>query len=269
MLYQQDLTPGVGITRQWVMAWERDNKVGSYYRSNAWYQLQMVVNPGAHDIFSNYPMDWNYQVTFNHVLAKAIGDATPQAAQLKLAHQVRNIESHVKLAQYVNNDFALNAPDPAAPRDIWKNRGMLSRATALKYVAPSHDYLLDFGLNPADRSAYRDLDVLMPGLYMQVVNGALLQFNSLYGATAPASWRRCDPANVTYGVAESYASFRFCLDRSRSAIPRDSAGYRMNGGGLNTTDQMMQYSVWQAARMGAEPIRLKVYSDWVDRMWPR
>lgn len=268
MLYQQERNSSNAVTREWVFAWERDNKVGSYYRSNAWYQLQMVLNPGAQDIFSNYPMDWNYQVNFNHVLAKAIGRATPQAANLALAHHVRNVQSHVKLAQYVNNAFALNAPDPAAPNDIWKNRGMLSRATALKYVAPSHDYLLDFGRNPGDRSPYRDLDGLSPGLYGKVVNGALAQFNTLYASTPAANWRRCDPDNVTFGVRESYASFRFCLDRTRSALPRDAAGYRMNGGGLNTTDQMMQYSLWQATELQAEPARLRTYADWINRMWP-
>ena len=269
MLYQQDRDAGNAVTREWVFAWERDNKVGSYYRSNAWYQLQMVVNPGAQDIFSNYPMDWNYQVNFNHVLAKAIGGATPQAAQLRLAHHVRNIESHVKLAQYVNNAFPLNVPDPAAPNDIWRNKGMLSRATALKYVAPSHDYLLDFGQNPADRSSYRDLDTLGAGLYLKVVNGALAQFNTLYGGINASAWRRCDPSLVSFGIRESYAPFRFCLDPVRSAVPRDAAGVRMNGGGANTTDQMMQYSVLQATQLQAEPIRLQRYADWVDWMWPR
>ncbi len=269
MLYQQDRNASSAITREWVMAWERDNKIGSYYRSNAWYHLQMVVNPGAHDIFSNYPMDWNYQVNFNHTLVRAIGGATPQAVQLRLAHHVRNIESHIKLAQYVNNGFALNAPDPSAPGDIWRNKGMLSRATALKYVAPSHDYLLDFGQNAVDRSTYRDLDLLAAGLYGKILNGTLLQVNSLYAGTTASQWRRCDPANVTFGIREVYASFRFCLDPTRSAMPRDGAGYRMNGGGLNTTDQMLQYSVWEATQAQAEPVRLKTFSDWVDRMWPR
>ena len=268
MLYQQDIGDNNAITREWIMNWEKNNWVGSYYRSNGWYHLQMVLNPGAHDIFSNYPMDWNYQVNFNHTLIKAIGNATPQAAQLTLAHNVRNIESHIKLAQYVNNDFPLNAPDPAAPGDIWRNRGMLSRATALKYVAPSHDYLLDFGQNAADRSSYRDLDTLAPGLYTQVVNGTLAQFNTLYAGSAAASWRRCDPANVTFGVRESYASFRFCLDATRSALPRDQAGVRMNGGGMNTTEQMMQYSLYEASQMNAEPARLQTYAGWVNRMWP-
>jgi hypothetical protein len=267
MLYQQETNAGA-ITREWVMAWERHNRVGSYYRSNGWYHLQMVINPGAHDIFSNYPMDWNYQVNFNHTLVKAIGRETPEAAALVLAHNVRNVQSHIKLAQYVNNDFPLNAPDPAAPGDIWRNRGMLGRAIALKYVAPTHDYLLDFGQNPGDRSAYRDLDSLSPGLYLQVVNGALGQFNALYAGTAAASWRRCDPNNVTFGIRETYASFRFCLDAVRTPLPRDTVGYRMNGGGLNTTEQMMQYSLLEATEMGAEPARRARYADWIRRMWP-
>jgi len=70
------------ITREWYTAWEADNIVASYYRSNQWYQLQMTVNPGGQSNWVNYPMDWPYLTAFDEYIANKVGSDTPAAKAL-------------------------------------------------------------------------------------------------------------------------------------------------------------------------------------------
>jgi len=274
MLYQQDVDGTGKVTREWVMAWEANHRIGSYYRTNGWYQLQMTINPGGQGRFSNYPMDWTYQWGFTHVLTKALRqDGSPAALQQALSHMVRRVQVQAKMGQFVNNDLPLNAPDPSRPTDIWFNKGILGRAIALKHLQPSQDFLLDYSADPIDRSYFRDLDMLEPGLYLQTLNATIAQFNGLYASTSPRDWRTCDPAYPTPGFqGEPYAPYRFCLDATRHDVPADGQGRpRMIGGGAtsNTTDQMMQYAAGEAAKAGAEARRLEVFRAWIDKAWPK
>jgi hypothetical protein len=43
----------------------------------------------------------------------------------------------------------------------------------------------------------------------------------------------------------------------------NQVNYRAN------TEQTEQYGLWKATQMGADPARLKAWSDWIDRMWPK
>lgn len=265
MTYQSEATAS-GV-RENINAWETGNVVASYYRTNQWYQLQMTVNAGGQSDWVNYPMDWPYLTQFDDMLADAIGDATPEAADAQHTHLLRLLQNRIKAAQYVNNDLPLY--DPGQP-DLVNNVGRYSRAQAFKHLALNNflDRAFSYGTHP---SRYVFLDGLAPGLYVQVLNGALHQFNTLYSVTAPEEWRRCEPGNTQLGEDETYAGFRYCLDATRKPLGVDGSGrlymvtdvyYRPS------TEQSEQFSLHEARRLGLEPGRVQQWSDWQDRVWP-
>jgi cytochrome c553 len=267
MIYQQD-TDGTGkITREWFNAWESGNIVGSYYRTNQWYQLQMSVNPGGQSDWVNFSMDWPYLTAFDDYLGMKVGTATPAAKAANDTHYVRLLQARIKSAQYVNNEIVLY--DPAQP-DLFANRGRYGRGQVAKHLTVTN-FIDTASNNGKSNSKYRFLDELSPGLYPRVVNGAIRQFNMLYSQTAATAWRRCDPNNSQLGEPEPWAGFRYCLDAQRSPLGQAADGsYFMNQVNYRAnTEQTEQYGLWKATQMGADPARLKAWSDWIDRMWPK
>ncbi|MRX07524.1 hypothetical protein GJ697_06745 [Pseudoduganella sp. FT25W] len=266
MVYQEDKNAAGQITREWYTAWEADNIVASYYRSNQWYQLQMTVNPGGQSNWVNYPMDWPYLTAFDEYIANKVGSDTPAAKALQDSHFVRLLQARIKSAQYVNNDIPLY--DPNQP-DLSANEGRYGRAQVAKHLTTTNflDNANRDGVNP---SKYRFLDDLQPGLYLKTVNGAIQQFNTLYTLQPLSAWRRCDPGNTTLNEPENVAGFRFCIDQARSPLGTYSDGTHFmvsNALYQTTTEQTEQYGIWKATQMGAEPARLKVWRDWADAAW--
>lgn len=266
MVYQADKDASGNVTREWYTAWETDNIVASYYRSNQWYQLQMTVNPGGQSGWVNYPMDWPYLTAFDEYIANKVGANTPAAKALQDSHFVRLLQARIKSAQYVNNDLVLY--DSNQP-DLFANEGRYGRAQVAKHLTTTNflDNANRDGVNP---SKYRFLDDLQPGLYLKTVNGAIQQFNALYTLQPLSAWRRCDPSNTSLGEPENVAGFRYCLDQARSPLGTYSDGTHFmvsNALYQTTTEQTEQYGIWKATQMGAEPARLKVWSDWAAAAW--
>ncbi|MET0320787.1 MAG: hypothetical protein ABW069_08710, partial [Duganella sp.] len=172
MVYQEDKNASGKVTREWYTAWEADNIVGSYYRSNQWYQLQMTVNPGGQSGWVNYPMDWPYLTAFDEYIGNLVGASTPAARALQNSHNVRLLQGRIKSAQYVNNDIPLW--DKNGPTG-YNNAARYGRAQIVKHLATANflDNANRDGVNP---SRYHFLDDVQPGLYLKVVNGAIQQF---------------------------------------------------------------------------------------------
>jgi len=267
MVYQEDKNAAGKITREWYTAWEADNIVGSYYRSNQWYQLQMTVNPGGQSGWVNYPMDWPYLTAFDEYIGDLVGSGTPAARALQNSHNIRLLQGRIKGAQYVNNDIPIW--DPNGPTG-YDNAARYGRAQIVKHLTTANflDKATREGVQP---SRYRFLDALQPGLYLKTVNGAIGQFNALYTHQPASAWRRCDPANTELGEPENVAGFRYCLDQAKAPLGQyPDGGYYMitNNLGQMTTEQTEQYGLWKATQMGAEPARLKVWRDWTEAVWP-
>ena len=272
MTYEQDVNAAGQVTREWVDAWETDNVVGSYYRSNQWYQLQMTINPGAQSAVSNYPMDWAYLTAFDNYLGMKVGADTPAAAEVSHTHYVRLMEAHLKEAQYVATDVPVH--DGSVP--FSSDPGANSRARFITQVHPTQTmdydiYVQSGGFHQHITSYNTFLDTLAPGLQLKVLNGTIAMNNLLYLGVAPTAWRRCDPNNTQLGQPEPWAGFRWCVDQKRVPLGRNPDGTPF----LNfttwgaTTSEWEQYGVWRATQMGAEPVRLKAWSDWVDGIWPQ
>ena len=266
MVYQEDKDANGRITREWVTAWETNNIVGSYYRSNQWYQLQMTVNPGGQSGWVNYPMDWPYLTAFDDYIAQLVGDATPAARSAQSAHVVRLLQARIKSAQYVNNDIALY--DPNQP-DLVQNDGRYGRAQVLKHL-DIVNYLDKSVPEGVARNRFHFLDEMGDDMYLKVINGGIAMFNTLYTSQPVASWRRCDPNNTMLGDAENVSGFRYCLDSSKQPLGIRADGTRYmhwNQYTQITTEQEQQYGLWQAAQLGAEPARLKTWRDWTGKVW--
>lgn len=266
MVYQEDKNASGQITREWYTAWEADNIVGSYYRSNQWYQLQMTVNPGGQSGWVNYPMDWPYLTAFDEYIANKVGDATPAARALQSSHFVRLLQGRIKSAQYVNNDLPLYDPNEPV---LANNAGRYGRAQIVKHITTSN-FLDNANRDGVQPSKYHFLDDLQPGLYLKMVNGSIQQFNALYTQQPLSAWRRCDPSNTSMGEPENISGFRFCLDQSKTPLGTYAdGGHFMTSNALyqTTTEQTEQYGIWKATQLGAEPARLKVWSDWAAAAW--
>lgn len=267
MVYQEDRQSDGRVTREWVTAWESDNIVASYYRSNQWYQLQMTVNPGAQSGWVNYPMDWPYLTGFDDYIAQLVGDMTPTAASAQSAHVVRLLQARIKSAQYVNNDQPLY--DPNQP-DLFANAGRYARGQALKHL-DIVNYLDKSVPEGVARNRFRFLEGMGDGMYVKVINGGIQMFNTLYTTQPISAWRRCDANNTQLDGAENLSGFRYCLDAAKLPLGvRDDGTMYMhwNQYGQITTEQEQQYGQWKAAQLGAEPTRLKVWRDWTDKVWP-
>lgn len=267
MLYQTDRDGTGKITREWVHAWETGNRVGSYYRTNGWYQMQVSVNPGAQSDWVNFSVDWPYLTGFDELLSSTVGRATPAQANAATLSDIRLLQARIKGAQFVNNAIPLYVATDT--RSLILNRGRYSRAQTLKHFVPTN-FIDIVTTQNASNTVFRQLDQLQPGLHLKVVNGAMHQFNQLFAVTDPAAWRRCDPSNMDLGEAEPTAGFGFCLDRTKQPlVALSSGGYAMNSVDYRqTAEQKQQYGLWKIGQMGGDTARLQTWQAWVNRAWP-
>lgn len=251
--------------RENYFSWEP--RLVSFYRTNQWYQLQMTINPGWPGA-SVGPMDWPYHMGFitgladDLITAKAPGPVTSM-------HLVRFFEVRTKLAQLANTNLPFDAPDPNDPNNLFRNGGLQSRADLANHKLGVGE-VVDRGPDTWEKSRFRELETVTPGLHLKFINSSISLYNKMYADTTYAQWRRCDP-NARFGdEIESKSGFRFCLDPQRTPLPLNSKGQpHLVGGWVDwTTQQYTLWSVMSARNHGAEPARLKVFSDWVDRMWP-
>ena len=265
MLYQRDNNLPNGQWRDWYFAWEANNITASYYKSNQWYQAQMTINSGAQDDWSNFTMDWPYLFAFDNLIGDIVGTSTPAHADIKIAHYIRLIQGRIKGAQYVMNKVPLNKPNPAAPDELFQNKGRDSRANAAKQFQPRN--YMD---NGTGQTPYRALNTLAPGLHLKVINGSIRMYLSAYDEVPAASWRRCDPNNYSMGgEAEPVHGMSFCLDRTRTPLLRDPNGNYYLGAGNTTLYQANQYGLMTARNMGADAQRIQAWEAWQNRMWPQ
>ncbi len=251
-------------TREFYFSWE--NRLVSYYRTDAWYAVQVSINagwPGA----SNGGIDWPYTQGFITGLASDLMTAQ-SPAWIAAAHLARYFEINAKLGQLANTDIPFNQPDPAAPTDLTKNKGLQSRADLLFKLSPATmmDYMAD------QPTRFRLLDELAPGMHLMFVNAALSAYAAMYFATSPSQYRICDPNNMQLGVPEPFAGQRFCVDAARTPLPVDAKGrpyclYPSNVG--LTTGQFSIWGVRMATQLGASPMLVQLWSAWNDRMWPK
>ncbi|UXH79412.1 RICIN domain-containing protein [Roseateles amylovorans] len=267
MVYQSDQDSSGKLTREWFMAWEAGNKPGSYYRTNAWYQAQVTINPGAQSDWVNFSVDWPYLTGFDEVLADQLGTGTPATATAATLSHIRLLQARIKSAQYVNNAIPLYVATDT--RSLIDNRGRFSRAQVLKHLMPTN-FMDATSTQGTAGSRYKRLDQLQSNFSLLVLNGALRQFNQVYATTDPAAWRRCDPNNTDLGEPEPTAGFAFCLDRSRQPLVLLSPGvYAMNSVDYRITgEQKLQYAVWKAGTLGADPARISTLNGWIQRAWP-
>jgi hypothetical protein len=261
MMYQKEVMPD-GKLREGRFAWETSIPA-SVYRTNAWYQLQTVTNPGAQSRFLNLTVDWPYAFDFDQqVVDELLADGAPDAAA---AQAVRLLQAHIKAAQYVNNNISIY--DPTQP-DLFANTGYGSKAMAAKHLTPA--YYVDYHDPAQPVNRFRLLDSISSGLYLKAVSGTVNEFNQLYAGVDVASWRRCAAPGVQtqFGTDEAASGSSYCLDAAPRALPVDRLG--------NTylpwyTRTLYQSSVWgyaSAKAMGIEPVRMAVWLDWIQRAYP-
>jgi len=280
---------GVGEKRGWPFSWPsafymaphmlfvpqggRDNyfswepRLVSFYRTNQWYQLQMTINPGWPGA-SMGPMDWPYHMGFTTavvddlITAKAPG---PVSAM----HLARYFQVRTKLAQLANTSLPFNLPDPSDPNNLFKNQGIQSKADLANHKLGVGE-VVDRGPEDWERSRFRQLDTVTPGLHLMFINSSISLYNKLYADTTYDQWRRCDPNGRFGDELETKSGFRFCLDPLRTPLLLNSKGQQhLVGGWVDwTTEQYTTWSVISARNHGAEAQRLKVISDWTNRMWP-
>ena len=261
MLYAPTVT--AQGTREFYFSWE--NRLVSYYRTNAWYQLQVTINPGWGGA-SNGPIDWPYTQGFIEGLSDDLNTAKAPG-WIAGAHLARYFLVNAKLAQKANTDLPFDAPNPTDPTDIWTNGGLQSKADLLFKLSPAT--ILDSGTNQPTR--FRQLEQIAPGAYLIFVNGSIALYNSLYANTMRSQYRICDPTNMQMGTNEQYAGQRFCIDAGRVPLPLDSNGlpycpYPSNDG--YTTEQYSIWGVMAATQLGADAGLIKTWSTWNDQMWP-
>lgn len=250
-------------TREFYFSWE--NRLVSYYRTNAWYQLQVTVNPGWEGA-SNGPIDWPYTQGFIEGLSDDLGTAKAPG-WIQAAHLARYFEVNAKLAQKSNTNISFNTPSPTDPTNIWVNSGLQSKADLLFKLSPAT--VMDDGAGNPTR--FRLIEQIAPGAYLLFVNGSIALYDSLYADTMRSQYRICDPSNTQMGTAEQFAGQRFCIDSGRTPLPTDSQGhpycpYPANDG--YTTEQYSVWGVMAATQLGGDPALIKTWSDWNDRIWP-
>jgi hypothetical protein len=260
-LYAPEST--AGSTRAYYFSWE--NRLVSYYRTNQWDELQVVLAagwPGA----SNGAVDWPSNLGSITALADDLISANAPAP-VTAAHLARYFANAGKLAQLANTDLPFDAPAASDPTNLYANAGMQSKADLLFKLSPA--ILLDS--DAATPSRFRLLDQIAPGLYLLFVNGMLSSYDTLFTGTARSQYRLCDPNNTQLGGPEPSSGMRFCIDAARTPLPIGADGlpycpYPADNG--FTTEQ---YSVWgagAASRQGADASLVQRWSDWNDRMWP-
>jgi hypothetical protein len=250
-------------SRDFYFSWE--NRLVSYYRTDAWYALQVTVNPGWAGA-SNGPIDWPYTQGFIAGLADDLISAKAPG-WITAAHMARYFEVNTKLAQLANTNIPFDQPNPSDPTNIYSNAGMQSKADLLFKLAPA--VVMDPHAGQSGR--FRTLDQIAPGTYVQFLNASIAAYGALYFGTTPGQFRVCDPSNMQMGTAEEYAGMRFCIDASRTPLPTDSNGkpycpYPSNDG--YTTEQFSVWGVTEATNEGADPGLVQSWNAWNNVMWP-
>ncbi len=249
--------------REFYFSWE--NRLVSYYRTDAWYALQVTTNPGWPGA-SNGAVDWPYTQGFITGLADDLITSTAPG-WVTAAHLARYFEVNIKLAQLANTNIPFDQPDPSDPTNLYQNGGMQSKADLLFKLAPA--VVMDPQAGQAGR--FRLLDQIAPGLYLLFLNASISMYADLYFNTTPGQYRVCDPSNMQMGTAEQFAGMRFCVDAARSPLPTDSQGhpycpYPSNDG--YTTQQFDAWGLLEGAREGADSALMQRWSNWDAQMWP-
>lgn len=251
--------------RENYFSWEP--RLISFYRTNQWYQLQMTVNPGWAGASSG-PMDWPYHMGFTTAVVDDLMTANAPPG-VSATHLARYFQVRTKLAQLANTDLPLNQPDPREPNNLFKNLGHNSKASLVVHKLGVGE-IVDRGPENWERTRFRLLDDVTPGLHLKFINSSLSLYNSLYANTRYEEWRRCDP-NATFGSEpEVKSGFRFCLDQQVPPLPLNNQGQpHLVGGWVDwTSGQYIKWGAISARNHGADPARLQVLDDWIKRMWP-
>ena len=256
------VAPHMGYTQTFkpdnmVFQWEDNaNPIGSRYRSHIWYYLQMVLNPGAAQIYSNYPMDWPYHTLYaGYVSGGVIDQKDKDARQLGIAHLLREIQIKTKYAQE------------------GKEQSPQAKAGATTQINPGF-WLLPRAANQVSRFAA--LNDLQPDLYRMFVSGSFKLFNEALGdaSTIPVSaWRRCDPNLIVGPRMEIYnvgAPARHCVDPERAIVKKNASGaYELTHSDYyNTTGETVLYAALVGSQLNADASQLATYNSWVQKMWP-
>jgi hypothetical protein len=141
--------------------------VGQYW-SSAWYQMQMLLNPGQRQPNNTEPDDWKYH--FTHMQGLATLSGQPQA--------LRYIESMIKAYEARDNGL-----------------GPANNGWQLRYLHPSQIFA-----EPSGSTAFFDvLDSYQPGLRLQVLEGMLNAYMDLMASPelSLATWPRRSPTDFS------------------------------------------------------------------------
>jgi hypothetical protein len=212
--------------------------------------MQASVNPGWFG--GPTPMDWPYTQAF---IKNSADDMT------------RNKSPGWMAAMHLVRFFQVTVKDAQQQYTLPPFSDVHSRADLLFKNAPG--VILDSAVS-ADGSAsdspsrFRILDEIAPGTYLQFVNGMISHFNQLFADTVPSDYTPCTSATQFDGQ-------RFCIDTTRTALPKDAKGQTICGYPANSTYTTEQYSVFgvlAATQAGADAALVKRWSDWNDRIWP-
>lgn len=130
-------------------------------------------------------------------------------------HEARYFQILIKLAQLANTNLAFDAPDPQEPQNLFKNKGMQSKADLLNKLSPTA--MVDTG--PTDHNRFHQLDDIAPGVYLLLLNAHIQLYNSLYSDTDPSKYRRCDPTNMSLGVPEPEVRSTLLRGSGPHAVP--------------------------------------------------
>ncbi|HEY0707677.1 MAG TPA: hypothetical protein VGG33_12820, partial [Polyangia bacterium] len=177
MLYAPEQTPQG--KRDFYFAWE--NRLVSYYRTNQWYQLQITINPGWKGA-SNGATDWPYHLGFTRAVVDDLMRAKAPT-WVSAAHNARFFQIRTKLSQLAYTDFPFDAPDPLEPNNLFKNRGIQSRADLLFKLSPTG--VMDNGPAANEQTQFRNLDAIAPGLHLLLVNASIRLYNAFFADTDP------------------------------------------------------------------------------------
>jgi hypothetical protein len=251
--------------RENYFAWERP--LDSYYRTNQWYQLQMTVNPGFPGA-SRGAMDWPYHLGFTEAVVDALRDAK-LPPRVDAAHLLRFFQVRTKLSQLANTKLPFDAPDAMDPMNLTRNQGIQSKADLLNKLSPTG--VLPKRLNEPAANRYVDLDAIMPGLHLLMLNGSIALYNGFFAGSDVSTFRRCDPNNMSLGGPEQKSGFRFCVDASRTPLPVDDKAQPYLPWSCDqwTTEQYSSWGVMAATALGAEPKRVAAWDAWNQSIWPK
>jgi hypothetical protein len=251
--------------RENYFAWEKP--LDSFYRTNQWYQLQMTVNPGFPGA-SRGAMDWPYHLGFTEAVVDALRDGK-LPARVSAAHLLRFFQVRTKLSQLANTDLPFDAPDPNDPSNLHRNGGIQSKADLLNKLSPTG--VLPKRLNELNQNRYVDLDSILPGLHLLMLNGSISLYNSFFAGSDVSTFRKCDPNNTSLGGPEQKSGFRFCVDAQRTPLPLDDQGQQYLPWSWDqwTTEQYATWGVMASQALGAEPARLATWDAWNQSVWPQ